>query len=180
MACHTKQALLSLSLHLLLLLSSTTQGAKPMKHLKLKTTHLHFYFHDTVAGRNATAVLSAHPPNPYPTRFGNVFVIDDPLTEGPEPTSRRVGRAQGMYAFAARDEFSVLMAVDYAFTEGEFRGSGVSVLGRNPVTRAVREFPVVGGSGKFRLARGYALARTRWFDSAGDAVVEYDMFVMHY
>ncbi|KAH1084374.1 hypothetical protein J1N35_024135 [Gossypium stocksii] len=48
--------------------------------------------------------------------------------------------------------------------EGKYNGSNLSVLGRNPVFSAVREMPVIGGSGVFRFARGYAEARTHTFD----------------
>lgn len=45
----------------------------------------------------------------------------------------------------------------------------------------VREMPVVGGSGLFRFARGYAQAKTHSIDfKTGNAVVEYDVFVLHY
>ncbi|KAH1084375.1 hypothetical protein J1N35_024136 [Gossypium stocksii] len=47
------------------------------------------------------------------------------------------------------------MAYNFAFIEGKYNGSNLSVLGRNPVFSAVREMPVIGGSGVFRFARGY-------------------------
>ncbi|MFQ6635341.1 hypothetical protein Gotur_012196 [Gossypium turneri] len=37
--------------------------------------------------------------------------------------------------------------------------------------------PIVGGSGIFRFARGYALAKTVWFNKNGDAIVEYNVTV---
>ncbi|KAG5539149.1 hypothetical protein RHGRI_019639 [Rhododendron griersonianum] len=64
--------------------------------------------------------------------------------------------------------------------QGPYNGSSISVLGRNPVLNDVREFPVVGGSGLFRLARGYALAHTIMLDfKTGDATVEYNVYVKH-
>ena len=108
-------------------------------------------------------------------------MIDDPLTVGPEPGSKQVGRAQGIYASASLSEAGLLMVLNYAFTEGKYNGSTISILGRNPVFSAVREMPVVGGSGLFRFARGYAQARTHFFDlKTGDAVVEYNVYVFHY
>ncbi|KAJ4822712.1 hypothetical protein Tsubulata_028980 [Turnera subulata] len=142
-----------------------------------KTTHLHFYFHDIVSGENATSVRIAGGGG-----FGMTMMADDALTEGPEPSSKVVGRAQGLYALAAQHEFALLMVMNFAFTEGSgnYSGSSISILGRNPIGDDVREMPIVGGSGQFRLATGYALAHTVWFDQSGDATVEYNVYVSHY
>ena len=110
-----------------------------------------------------------------------VMIIDDPLTVGPEPSSRRVGRAQGMYASASQSELGLMVTFNFVFTEGKYNGSTLSILGRNTVFSAVREMPIVGGSGLFRFARGYVQARTVSFDlKTGDAVVEYNVYALHY
>ncbi|KAJ7982292.1 Dirigent protein [Quillaja saponaria] len=145
-----------------------------------KTTHLHFYFHDILDGSNPTAMRIISPPNKSVGGFGTTFMMDDPLTEGPEPDSKIVGRAQGMYALASQHEMGLLMVLNFAFTEGIYNGSALSILGRNPILKKVREMPIVGGSGIFRFARGYALAKTVWLDrKSGDAVVEYNVTVSH-
>ncbi|KAL6010686.1 hypothetical protein ACLOJK_001124 [Asimina triloba] len=138
-----------------------------------KLSHLHFYFHDVVAGPNQTAVLVASGPttNTSFTGFGSVVVVDDPLTEGPNPSSRLVGRAQGMYAAASQQDWGLLMAMNFAFVEGKYKGSTLAVLGRNSVLSQVREMPVLGGTGLFRFARGYALAKTYKLE-AERAIVE--------
>ncbi|KAI3683655.1 hypothetical protein L1987_84167 [Smallanthus sonchifolius] len=110
------------------------------------------------------------------TFFGDVVVIDDPLTVGPEPNSKIVGRAQGIYAGASLSEIRLLMTLNYVFVEGKYNGSTLSILGSNPVFSKVREMPIVGGSGLFRFACGYALAKTYSFNTtSGDAVVEYNV-----
>ncbi|RWR82254.1 dirigent protein 22 [Cinnamomum micranthum f. kanehirae] len=150
---------------------------------KEKMSHLHFYFHDIVSSRNPTAVqvAAAQTTRKWQSMFGAVFMIDDALTEGPEPTSKLVGRAQGLYASASQDTLGLLMAMNFAFMDGKYNGSTLSVLGRNAVFLGVREMPVVGGSGVFRFARGYALAHTHWLDpKTADAIVEYNVYVMHY
>jgi|UniRef100_A0A2N9G018 hypothetical protein len=148
-----------------------------------KLTHLHFYFHDIVSGPKPTAVQVAHAAmtNTSSTGFGFVVVLDDPLTILPENTSKVVGRAQGIYASASQSEIGLLMVLNYVFIEGKYNGSSLSVLGRNTILSKVREMPIVGGSGVFRFARGYAQARTYTFDTkTGDAVVEYNVYVLHY
>ncbi|PKU70537.1 dirigent protein 22-like [Dendrobium catenatum] len=163
--------------------STTTTPSFPTKKLKEKHSHLHFFFHDIVSGHNATAVPVIKPAEGAHSRsaFGAVVIMDDPLTEGPDMSSQLVGRAQGMYAATAQDEVGLLMTMNLAFMAGEFNGSVLSVLGRNQPLHPVREMPIVGGSGLFRFARGYALARTHWLNvTNGDAIVEYDVYVMHY
>ncbi|KAK7355084.1 hypothetical protein VNO80_14329 [Phaseolus coccineus] len=146
-----------------------------------KLSHLHFFLHDVVAGSNQTAVRVAAAPatEKSPTMFGAVVMMDDPLTELPDAASTVVGRAQGIYASASTSELGFLMAVNFVFTEGKYNGSSLAVLGRNTVVSAVREMPVVGGSGQFRFARGYAQAKTHYF-SVLEAVVEYNVYVFHY
>ncbi|KAM0053144.1 putative dirigent protein [Helianthus debilis subsp. tardiflorus] len=156
---------------------------KSLGFKKEKLTHLHFYFHDIVSGDHPTAVRVAEAPmtNTSRTFFGALDVMDDPLTVGPEPTSKIVGRAQGIYASASLTEARLLMTLNYVFTEGKYNGSTLSILGSNSVFLKVREMSIVGGSGLFRFARGYALAKTHFFNlSSGDAVVEYDVYVLHY
>ncbi|XP_021894015.1 dirigent protein 21-like [Carica papaya] len=150
---------------------------------KEKLTHLHFFLHDILTGENPTAVqvASAATTNTSSSFFGSVVVIDDLLTAGPDVKSKTVGRAQGMFAFASQSELSLLMTINYVFTEGKFNGSTISILGRNAVFSGVRELPIVGGSGVFRFARGFALLKTHSFDvQLGNAVVEYDVYVLHY
>ncbi|CAN1133715.1 Dirigent protein 20 [Linum perenne] len=170
----------------LLLTISLSHSTKPTRE---KLTHLKFYFHDIVSGpnpisgRNPTAVpvARAEMTNTSRSAFGLVVMMDDPLTVGPNLTSKLVGRAQGIYASASQSELSFLMVLNFAFKEGKYNGSNLSVLGRNNPFSGVREMPVVGGSGAFRFARGYAQARTHWIDlKSGDAVVEYNVYVFHY
>ena len=148
-----------------------------------KLSHLHFYFHDILSGPKPTAgrVAQAAMTNTSSTSFGAVSVIDDALTILPDNSSKVVGRAQGIYASASQSETGLLMVLNFAFIEGEYNGSTLSVLGRNTILSTVRELPIVGGSGVFRFARGYAHAKTYTFDTkTGDAVVEYNVYALHY
>ncbi|XP_071721386.1 dirigent protein 22-like [Rutidosis leptorrhynchoides] len=149
-----------------------------MKRME-KTTHFHFFFHDIHSGKNPSAIKIAGTQDS--SLFGDTYMMDNALTEGQNVSSKMVGKAQGMYAFAAKNEAALLMVVNYEFSYGEFNGSSISVLGRNPVFSDVREMPIVGGSGRFRYASGYALAHTVYFDpKTSDAIVEYNLYVKHY
>ncbi|CAH8392420.1 unnamed protein product [Eruca vesicaria subsp. sativa] len=149
-------------------------------HKPEKLTHLHFYFHDVITGDKPTAIRVAARPgtNSSSVSFGVVLIADDPLTEGPDPSSKEVGRAQGMYASTDMNILSFTMVFNLVFTEGEFNGSTVAMYGRNPIMSKVREMPIIGGTGAFRFARGYAQARTNKHVGL-NAVVEYNVFIWH-
>ncbi|XP_008807680.1 dirigent protein 22-like [Phoenix dactylifera] len=163
---------------------SFLQSQKPATPLvRQKLSHLRLFWHDVVSGPDPSAVrvAQAASANQSATGFGTLVMIDDALTLGPELTSKLVGRAQGFYALASKEESGLLMSMNFAFTEGKYNGSTVTILGRNTVFSEVREMPVIGGSGLFRMAQGYAQARTHSFNpKTGDAVVEYNVFVLHY
>ncbi|XP_074312970.1 dirigent protein 23-like [Silene latifolia] len=161
---------------------SAQSWAKTTKYGKKHKTTLQFYFHDIVTGKTPTAVQVAQPNNPsqYKTGFGSVMMVDDPLTFGPDPNSKLVGRAQGLYGSACQDELSLIMALSYNFLDGPYNGSTISVMGRNPVMHTVREMTVVGSTGLFRMGRGYAIARTYMIDiKKSNAIVGYNVTVIH-
>ncbi|XP_039138885.1 LOW QUALITY PROTEIN: dirigent protein 4-like [Dioscorea cayenensis subsp. rotundata] len=153
---------------------------------KEKVTKLHFFFHDTISGDHPSAVPVAlpegtviKPGNLAP--FGAVYVVDDPLTEGPDLNSKVIGHAQGFYVSAAQKDLVLVVAYDLGFTSGEFNGSSISVLSRNPILISEREVAIVGGRGKFRMARGFAKLKSYSSNATtGNAVVEYHITVFHY
>lgn len=143
------------------------------------TKNLHFYFHDILSGKNPTAVNILKPSGGSISSFGSTMMIDDALTEEQDSNSKIIGRAQGFYSVASQSELAFLMVMTFSFVEGEYSGSTFSIIGRNPVLNDVREMPVVGGTGKLRFARGYALAHTVWLDATtGDATVEYNVHLL--
>ncbi|KAF7824653.1 dirigent protein 22-like [Senna tora] len=160
-----------------------TNGSFFLSPTDQKITHLHFYFHDIVTGKNPTSIQIVGPPKGSIRGFGTTFMMDDPLTEGPDPNSRLIGRSQGIYALASQhiESDGLLMVLSFAFVEGSYKGSTLSIVGRNPVMERVREMGVIGGSGVFRYGRGFALAKTCMFETkSGVVVVEYNVSVMHF
>ncbi|GAY62397.1 hypothetical protein CUMW_217430 [Citrus unshiu] len=142
----------------------TVTWATRLKSAKETTTNLQFYFHDTLSGKNPSAVRIAQAIDTDKSRtlFGIVMMADDPLTETPDPQSKLVGRAQGLYGSACQDQLSLIMSMSFVFVDGPYNGSSISLLGNNRAMNPVREMPIVGGTGFFRLARGYAVAQTHW------------------
>ncbi|KAE8717072.1 Dirigent protein 3 [Hibiscus syriacus] len=84
-----------------------------------------------------------------------------------------------MHAYSSQTEISLLMVLNFAFTEGKYNGITLSVLACNEVLNTVREMPIVSGTGCFRFARGYAQARTHSITLV-HAIVEYNVYVFHY
>ncbi|XP_066365504.1 dirigent protein 4-like [Miscanthus floridulus] len=150
-----------------------------------KTTHLHFFLHDTLSGKDPSAVLigraAGRDPRPDdPVPFSSLYATDDLLTEGPSPQSNVVGNAQGLWVSSGRGKLSLVLGMDFELTDGPFNGSAFVVYSRNTVTRPGRELAIVGGRGAFRLARGYAVLRTHFLDNNnGDAIIEYNVTLVH-
>ncbi|XP_016470130.1 dirigent protein 23-like [Nicotiana tabacum] len=146
-------------------------------------TTLQFYFHDILSGSNPSAVRIAQgtSTNNSGTIFGALMMVDDPLTIGPDPRSKIVGRARGMYGFAGQTDLGLIMVFNYGFIDGIYQGGSFSLLSINPALNPVREMAVVGGTGLFRLARGYAIVQTYSFDATtGDAIVGYNVTLVTY
>lgn len=165
-----------------------SEGTLQSLHLKEKVTHLHFYLFDILSGNKPTAVEVARPNTTTTvgsksvTPFGHVYAIDDPLREGPNESSKVIGNAHGLYLSSSQSKnLSLVLYADFGFTTGKFKGSSISVFSRNPVSEPIRELAVVGGRGKFRLARGFVHVKSHFFDfKNGDAILEYNVTVLHY
>jgi len=155
-------------------------------HSREKLTHIRFYFHELITNEKPSLII-IDPPKVMansPLPFGSMVVIEDPLTIGPDVESRKIGKAQGFYLSATQRpglDLEIVMGMTLTFLEGEFNGSSLSVLGRNEIIIPVRELPIIGGTGAFRFARGFVLARSVKVDyHKGDATVEYNVYVYHY
>ncbi|GLJ22232.1 hypothetical protein SUGI_0417920 [Cryptomeria japonica] len=136
-----------------------------------------FYMHDVVVGSNRTAV----PVNIGSiTRlgFGAIVVIDDILTESSNPNSTRLGRAKGMYVSDSLDltQPDVLLLVTVIFEEPpEYRGSTLCIHGADTILKDQREVAIVGGTGKFRYARGSVVISTIETSLVANAVLQFNI-----
>ncbi|KAE9616269.1 hypothetical protein Lal_00017633 [Lupinus albus] len=143
-----------------------------------KLTHLHFFYHDILEGNSPTVIQIIDPSNTSSGGFGTTFMMDNLLTKGPDLKSTKVGRAQGLFGLASLHDRGMVMLINFVFSEGNYEGSTLSLVGRNPVQDTVREMPIVGGTGVFRFAKGYAIAKSLWDISTSEHfVVEYNITV---
>ncbi|CAO2143908.1 unnamed protein product [Urochloa humidicola] len=171
------------------------------------TTHLHFFMHDDYTGPRPTAarIVSGRSLLPTsssgdddiddnatsvaastlsrllssPRQFGDVVVLNNALTEGPRGDSARVGTAQGFAVRVSEGGIVSHLTMHMVLDAGEHRGSSVTANGRIDMDATVRESVIIGGTGKFRFARGYMLTRNYDYDLARGGVVEIDVFVQH-
>lgn len=161
-------------------------------------THLHFYMHDdytgprptamrVVSGRslatpasdNATAGSTTSWPQPPPRQFGDIVVLNNALTEGPSGGSTRVGTAQGFAVRVSEGGVVSDLTLHLVLEAGEHRGSSLTAKGRIDMDATVRESVILGGTGRFRFARGYMLTKNYDYSLATGGVVEIDVYVQH-
>ncbi|CAJ1838472.1 unnamed protein product [Sphenostylis stenocarpa] len=98
--------------------------------------------------------------------FGSVTVIDDQLTEGHELDSAVIGRAQGFYMASSLDGTSQTILLTILVHGGEHDQhhegleDSISLFGIHRTASTESEIAVIGGTGKYEDARGYASLET--------------------
>nr|XP_027101018.1 dirigent protein 19-like [Coffea arabica] len=157
---------------------------KELRNAKEKLTELHFYVHDRVTTESPTSVpiAQANTTSKPPTMFGPTYVFDDPMTLGPEPSSKIISHAHGITSSASKEEdASQIGIMNLAFNDGKFNGSALSVLGDYPFFQKYKEMAIVGGSGAFRLARGIVTAIIYTYnDTTQNEIIDFHVLVLHY
>ncbi|KAK6120793.1 hypothetical protein DH2020_045469 [Rehmannia glutinosa] len=155
---------------------------KKLVKAKEKVAKLHFYLQDALGGSSATVweVARSAITASSTVSFGQVRVLDDLITAEPDRNSEKLGRAQGMITFSGLEESALTMSLNFYFTSGEYRGSTLCVVGRNPISSKNRELPIVGGTGVFHITRVYSISNTYSYDAATNyGVLEYTVYVAY-
>jgi hypothetical protein len=144
-------------------------------------THIHLYMHETSRGPNDTLFAAVPPRQGWGgnTTFGMVGVLDDELRDGPDPSnSSLVGRFQGIVAFAGLvSPPGMQSAITFVFTAGKHGGSTLAMLGTVQSFESAFERAVVGGTGAFRMARGYCVMNAVSNPALESVVYEVNLFV---
>lgn len=91
--------------------------------------------------------------------FGTLTVFDDELTEGHELGSGLLGKAQGFYVASSEDGNSQTIAFTAMFEIGGYADS-LTFFGVHRVAASESHLAVMGGTGKYLNAKGYALVKT--------------------
>ncbi|ESW04115.1 hypothetical protein PHAVU_011G068400 [Phaseolus vulgaris] len=93
--------------------------------------------------------------------FGRITVIDDEITQGHEFGSEVIGKAQGFHLTSSLDGSSRTMAFTVVFgREGDEEEDAVSFFGVHRTATQESHIAVVGGTGKYDNAKGYAKIET--------------------
>eukprot|EP00246_Nothoceros_aenigmaticus_P008084 TRINITY_DN2256_c0_g3_i1.p1 TRINITY_DN2256_c0_g3~~TRINITY_DN2256_c0_g3_i1.p1 ORF type:complete len:193 (-),score=14.61 TRINITY_DN2256_c0_g3_i1:569-1147(-) len=157
-ACHTcttmaRSRSASSTLFLLVTVLLLVQEATAFRHI------LGFYLHFT----NSKSVLSrVVDGGEDPSPFGQGVVFDYPMTQMAGITTTALGVARGFSVHSSTDssDDSSQEVATLSFTKySQYSGSTLSVSGiwYSKTSDGIRELPVVGGTGFFRFASGYAV-----------------------
>ncbi|XP_004144592.1 dirigent protein 19 [Cucumis sativus] len=131
-----------------------------------KRTRFTIYLQDYAFGPNTTFFPIAGLPGSTLnfTDFGTLFVTDDSITTISNEGAPEIGRAQGIYVVTDKGGKNLLVLLSFVFTGGAFNGSSIEIQGTSRQFELIRELPVIAGTGKFRLARGYIRTDNFFFD----------------
>ncbi|XP_073119801.1 dirigent protein 22-like [Henckelia pumila] len=142
---------------------------------------IEFYDQDvlSVNGETSYVIATSSITSTSPTVFGQLSMVDNLITAGPDPNSAAIGRRQGLVGLCDLNELAVYLSLNFIFNGGMYNGSTISVLGRRPVLKNQQEISIVGGTGDFRLARGIAVLNTYVLNTTGDYIVKYTLYVTY-
>ncbi|KAK8988936.1 hypothetical protein V6N11_030308 [Hibiscus sabdariffa] len=112
--------------------------------------------------------ISSSSIQPVAQSDAGAFIFHRALTEGPENTSRVVGKAQGFIIPLEHFANSAFNVIYLTFETPELNGS-LSVEAKHVEDEDRQELTVVGGTGYFAFARGFAvLMQTKSQSSVAD------------
>ncbi|KAK2969496.1 hypothetical protein RJ640_017336 [Escallonia rubra] len=133
---------------ILLALYTPVPHRKPAKNSAVPSLALSLYIRQTLTASHSTHSV-------VPSASG-AYVFHRALAEGPESTSRVVGKAQGFIIPVEHFAHSAFNVIYLTFNTHDYSGS-LSVQARNVGHKDNEELTVVGGTGSFAFARGNAI-----------------------
>ncbi|KAJ8562711.1 hypothetical protein K7X08_031163 [Anisodus acutangulus] len=93
--------------------------------------------------------------------FGSITVVDNEITEGHELGSSILGRAQGFYLTSSSDGTSHTLALTTLFHGHDHEvDDTISFFGIHRTATPISHIAVIGGTGKYENAKGYATIET--------------------
>ncbi|KAK6933253.1 Dirigent protein [Dillenia turbinata] len=116
--------------------------------------------------------------------FGSITVIDDELTETHDLGSAVLGKAQGFYLASSIDGSSHTMALTTLFHSGDHEEDTLSFFGVHRTASPESQIAIVGGTGKYENAKGYATIQTlhqgdQHTTDGVDTIIQFDVYLTH-
>ncbi|KAK6156464.1 hypothetical protein DH2020_010712 [Rehmannia glutinosa] len=120
---------------------------------------------NVVSGNNNQAFVTAgqlpQGLNLQQLMFGSVTVVDNEITEGHELGTAVLGKAQGFYITSSSDGSSHTLALTALFHGGDHEiEDTISFFGVHRTATPISHLAIVGGTGKYENAKGYATIET--------------------
>ncbi|KAK6136387.1 LOW QUALITY PROTEIN: hypothetical protein DH2020_029877 [Rehmannia glutinosa] len=120
---------------------------------------------NVVSGNNNQAFVTAgqlpQGLNLQQLMFGSVTVVDNEITEGHELGTAVLGKAQGFYITSSSDGSSHTLALTALFHGGDHGiEDTISFFGVHRTATPISHLAIVGGTGKYENAKGYATIET--------------------
>ncbi|EEF40698.1 Disease resistance response protein, putative [Ricinus communis] len=139
----------------LLLLLSLKPTSTSKHHHGVESLHFALYQHETINKTGYIIVngVAGASISQTTTRFGTLFVFQDPMTVTPNRTSKVVGMAEGTSVTSSLDGLTSISTAKISLHLKHHKGSISIVGGTHNVKPA--DHPVVGGTGDFLLVQGY-------------------------
>ncbi|KAK1651109.1 hypothetical protein QYE76_068914 [Lolium multiflorum] len=98
---------------------------------------------------------------PQNALFGTTTIIDEDLTESHELGAAVVGSAQGFHVATSKDATSKTVVLTAMFGGGEVHGDTLSFVGvHRMAASAASHVTIIGGTGKYQNAKGFAAIQT--------------------
>jgi hypothetical protein len=141
-------------------------------------------------GNNQPFVSAGNLPGGFTVQklmFGSVTVIDDQLTEGHELGSNVVGRIQGFYTASSLDGTSqsvVMTMLLHGDNDHDGVDDSISLFGIHRTASPKSKVAVIGGTGKYENARGYAALETllkedQHTTDGVDTILHFNVYLTH-
>ncbi|XP_047084284.1 dirigent protein 24-like [Lolium rigidum] len=97
---------------------------------------------------------------PQNALFGTTTIIDEDLTESHELGAAVVGSAQGFHVATSKDGISKTVVLTAMFGGGEVHGDTLSFVGVHRMAAPASHVTIIGGTGKYQNAKGFAAIQT--------------------
>ncbi|BBN06779.1 protein MpDIR49 [Marchantia polymorpha subsp. ruderalis] len=143
-----------------------------------KSINLTYYVHDTfVKGSETSVVVATVGENKGDPAFGDIRVFHSPIRATEDRNSLLLGNTGGTLADISHLENNTYHAsFSVSYNSSEYVGT-FSVQGRVTPGTTTWEVPIIAGTGDFRGAQGYGIAKAYNVTDISDVLFKYDVFL---